>query len=104
MHFSYIKSICVSVYLFVGVLDAVKNAFSRSTDAVKRADRSADTVNRSASVRRDATEGLKQVQPINTQKLQNLEKDLATRPNLTPTATQVRIQTNTFTSDYNWRD
>lgn len=79
----------------VGVLDAVKNAFNRSTDAVKHADGTADTVNRSVSVRDDAIKGLENVQPINTQDLQKLAEDLATRPNLTPIATQVRIQTYT---------
>ncbi|KAK2821103.1 hypothetical protein Q7C36_020446 [Tachysurus vachellii] len=74
---------------YAGVLDAVKNAFNRSTDAVKRADRTANTVDRSASVREDAIKGLQHVQPINMQNLQMLMEDLATRPNLTPTAKQV---------------
>ncbi|XP_017352106.1 laminin subunit beta-3 [Ictalurus punctatus] len=74
---------------YAGLLDAVKNAFNRSTDAVKRANGAADTVDSSASVRDDAIKGLKNVQPINTQNLQTLLKDLATHPNLTPTATQV---------------
>ncbi|KAK3512952.1 hypothetical protein QTP70_031695 [Hemibagrus guttatus] len=72
-----------------GVLDAVKNAYNRSTDAVKRADRTADTVDRSVSVRDDAIKGLQNVQPINMQNLQLLSEELATRPDLTPTARQV---------------
>ncbi|XP_046730465.1 laminin subunit beta-3 isoform X1 [Silurus meridionalis] len=71
---------------YAGVLDAVKNAFSRSTDSVKRADGTADTVDRSTSLRDEAIKGLNQVQPINTQNLQTLREDLATRPDLTPTA------------------
>ncbi|XP_060766752.1 laminin subunit beta-3 [Neoarius graeffei] len=74
---------------YAEVLDAVENAFNRSTDAVKHADKTADTVNKSASVRDDAIKGLKNIQPINTQNLQMLGEDLATRPNLTPTATKV---------------
>ncbi|KAM9443598.1 laminin subunit beta-3 [Clarias gariepinus] len=74
---------------YAGVLDAVKGAYNRSTDAVNRVDETADTLDSSASVRGDAIKGLNDVQPINTQDLQTLGKDLATRPNLTPTATQV---------------
>ncbi|XP_062842586.1 laminin subunit beta-3 isoform X2 [Trichomycterus rosablanca] len=74
---------------YLGVLDAVKNAFSRSADAEKLANGAPQIINTSASVRDAAVTNLNRIQPNNTKNLQKLLQDLATRPNLTPTAVQV---------------
>ncbi|XP_072522628.1 laminin subunit beta-3 [Salminus brasiliensis] len=74
---------------YAGVLDAIRNARERSVEAEKRADATGETIDRSAAVRGDALNSLDSVQPDNTKNLQTLGEDLATRPNLTPTAVQV---------------
>uniref|UniRef100_A0A3B4BK63 Uncharacterized protein n=1 Tax=Pygocentrus nattereri TaxID=42514 RepID=A0A3B4BK63_PYGNA len=65
------------------------NAYNRSVQAEKRADATAETIHESVGIRYDITKGLDNVQPANTKNLQTLGEDLATRPNLTPTAVQV---------------
>ncbi|XP_073700504.1 laminin subunit beta-3 [Garra rufa] len=68
---------------------AIQKSFDKSTDAVKRADAAKDTLKKSEGLRENALSGLKDVQPGNTKDLEKLKKDLATRPNLTPTANKV---------------
>ncbi|XP_037388044.1 laminin subunit beta-3 [Pygocentrus nattereri] len=74
---------------YAGALAAIRNAYNRSVQAEKRADATAETIHESVGIRYDITKGLDNVQPANTKNLQTLGEDLATRPNLTPTAVQV---------------
>lgn len=49
------------------------------------------TVDQSASVREDAVDLQNQVQPGNTRDLEKLNHNMASRPDLNPAATQVRV-------------
>uniref|UniRef100_A0A8C1NQ00 Uncharacterized protein n=1 Tax=Cyprinus carpio TaxID=7962 RepID=A0A8C1NQ00_CYPCA len=60
-------------------------SYEKSTDAAKRADTAKDTLKKS-----EGLSDLKDVQHANTIDLEKLKKDLATRPNLTPTSNKVR--------------
>lgn len=77
-------------FSFSGTFYAIQKSYETSTDAVKRADAAKDTLKKSEGLRENALSGLKDVQPGNTKDLEKLKKDLATRPNLTPTANKVR--------------
>ncbi|KAL1251926.1 hypothetical protein QQF64_019722 [Cirrhinus molitorella] len=68
---------------------AIQKSYEKSTDAVKHADAAKDTLKKSEGLRENALSDLKDVQPGNTKDLEKLKKDLATRPNLTPTANKV---------------
>ncbi|XP_039538072.1 laminin subunit beta-3 [Pimephales promelas] len=68
---------------------AIQKSYNNSTDAVKRADATIDTLKKTEGVRENALSGLDALQPGNTKDLQNLKTDLETRPNLTPAATKV---------------
>lgn len=68
---------------------AIQKSFDKSTDAVKRANATKETLKKSEGIRENALSGLYDVQPGNTKDLEKLKKDLATRPNLTPTAIKV---------------
>ncbi|XP_062402110.1 laminin subunit beta-3 isoform X2 [Sardina pilchardus] len=72
-----------------GAFDAIKNAYENSNDAVKKADGTGETVKESSDLRQDALDIQNRVQPANTKDLNKLEEQLATKPNLTPTAVQV---------------
>ncbi len=75
---------------FSGTFYAIQKSYETSTDAVKRADAAKDTLKKSEGLRDNALSDLRDVQPGNTRDLEKLKKDLATRPNLTPTANKVR--------------
>uniref|UniRef100_W5KNR0 Uncharacterized protein n=1 Tax=Astyanax mexicanus TaxID=7994 RepID=W5KNR0_ASTMX len=64
-------------------------ARERSVAAEKQANATGNTINNSATIRGDALKDLDNIQPGNTDNLQKLKDNLATRPNLTPTAVQV---------------
>ncbi|XP_026054473.1 laminin subunit beta-3 [Carassius auratus] len=68
---------------------AIQKSFEKSTDAVKRANATKDTLKKSEGLRENALRDLRDVQPGNTKDLEKLKKDMATRPNLTPTANKV---------------
>ncbi|KAF4097130.1 laminin subunit beta-3 [Onychostoma macrolepis] len=68
---------------------AIQKSYEKSTDSVKRADAAKDTLKKSEGLRENALSDLRDVQPGNTRDLEKLKKDLATRPNLTPTANKV---------------
>ncbi|KTG36823.1 hypothetical protein cypCar_00015858 [Cyprinus carpio] len=68
---------------------AIQKSYEKSTDAVKRADAAKDTLKKSEGLRENALSDLRDVQPGNTKDLEKLKKDLATQPNLTPTANKV---------------
>ncbi len=76
---------------FSGTFYAIQKSYEKSTDAVKRADAAKDTLKKSEGLRENALSDLRDVQPGNTRDLDKLKKDLATRPNLTPTANKVRV-------------
>lgn len=75
---------------FSGTFHAIQKSYEKSTDAVKRADAAKDTLKKSEGLRENALSDLRDVQPGNTKDLEKLKKDLATQPNLTPTANKVR--------------
>ncbi|XP_051549881.1 laminin subunit beta-3 [Myxocyprinus asiaticus] len=68
---------------------AIQKSHDESTDAVKRADATKETIKESADIRENAKNDLYNVQPANTKDLQKLKEDLATQPNLTPVAVKV---------------
>ncbi|XP_030634201.1 laminin subunit beta-3 [Chanos chanos] len=72
-----------------GAFSTIENAYKESTKALKEADASGKTVEKSAGIRQDALDTLNQVQPANTRDLEKLNEDMASRPNLTPTAQKV---------------
>ncbi|XP_075996367.1 laminin subunit beta-3 isoform X2 [Genypterus blacodes] len=72
-----------------GNLDAIQDAYDRSTAAAKQVAGGMKTVDQSASVRDDALDLQNQVQPGNTRDLEKLNHNMASRPDLTPAATQV---------------
>lgn len=72
-----------------GALAAVKDAYNRSVDALKRVEATSMLVNESAFIRDNVIKNLKNIQPNNTKNLQSLTEFLATQPNLTPAAVQV---------------
>lgn len=72
-----------------GNLNEIKDAFDRSTSAAKQVEGGMKTVDQSSSVREDALDLQNQVQPGNTRDLEKLNHNMASRPNLTPAATQV---------------
>lgn len=76
--------------MLTGAFYAIQKSYETSTDAVKRADATKDSLKKSEGLRENALSDLNVVQPGNTKDLQNLKKDMATRPNLTPTAAKVR--------------
>ncbi|XP_051979459.1 laminin subunit beta-3 [Xyrauchen texanus] len=67
----------------------IQKSYDESTDAVKRADATKETIKNSADIRENAKNDLNNVQPANTKDLQKLTEDLATKPNLTPVAVKV---------------
>ncbi|XP_029907597.1 laminin subunit beta-3 [Myripristis murdjan] len=72
-----------------GAFSAIQNAYNESRDATKSVENSGKTVDQSAAARKDAKDLENQVQPANTRDLKKLDQNLASRPNLTPTAKQV---------------
>ncbi|KAG5274590.1 hypothetical protein AALO_G00137970 [Alosa alosa] len=72
-----------------GAFDAIKKAYEDSNDAVKQAESTGKTVKNSSDLRQDALDMQNRVQPANTKDLNKLKEQLATKPNLTPTAVQV---------------
>ncbi|XP_048037879.1 laminin subunit beta-3 [Megalobrama amblycephala] len=68
---------------------AIQKSYETSTDALKRANTTIDSLKKSEGMRENALSDLNAVQPGNTKDLQKLKKDMATRPNLTPVATKV---------------
>lgn len=72
-------------FSFSGTFYAIQKSYEKSTDAAKRADTAKDTLKKS-----EGLSDLKDVQHANTIDLEKLKKDLATRPNLTPTSNKVR--------------
>ncbi|XP_070758572.1 laminin subunit beta-3 [Enoplosus armatus] len=68
---------------------AIKKAYDESTDAAEKVDDSRNTVKESAKVREEAKDLKNKVQPANTRDLDKLNQNMASRPDLTPTAKQV---------------
>ncbi|KAJ8360670.1 hypothetical protein SKAU_G00171950 [Synaphobranchus kaupii] len=68
--------------------ETIKKAYQESTDALKDAQATQPVLEKSEEARGDAT-ALEAVQLNNTADLNNLEDQLASRPNLTPAAAQV---------------
>lgn len=81
-----------AVYLsHIGAFDTIKKAYKESNDAVQQAKDTGNTVKESSDLRQTALDMQNRVQPANTKDLEKLEDQLATKPNLTPTAVQVRL-------------
>lgn len=74
---------------YAGSLGLISIARERSLEAEKQANAAGKTINTSSTIRGDALKNLDRIQPGNTNNLQTLGENLATRPNLTPTAVQV---------------
>ncbi|KAK0139233.1 Laminin subunit beta-3 [Merluccius polli] len=74
---------------YTGAFSAIKKAYDESTGAAKRVEASDNTVDRSEATREDTMDLRNQVQPGNIQDLEKLDRHLASRPDLTPTAKQV---------------
>ncbi|XP_049327763.1 laminin subunit beta-3 [Astyanax mexicanus] len=74
---------------YTGSMRLINFARERSVAAEKQANATGNTINNSATIRGDALKDLDNIQPGNTDNLQKLKDNLATRPNLTPTAVQV---------------
>ncbi|KAG7279594.1 hypothetical protein CRUP_011687 [Coryphaenoides rupestris] len=72
-----------------GALSAIKKAYDESTDAAKRVEASDKKLDQSEATREETMDRRNQVQPGNTQDLQDLDTLLGSRPDLTPTAKQV---------------
>jgi len=77
--------------LSLGALSAIKKAYDESTDAAKRVEASNKKVDQSEAIRKKTMDRHNQVQPGNTQDLQDLDTLLGSRPDLTPTAKQVGL-------------
>ncbi|XP_076857494.1 laminin subunit beta-3 isoform X2 [Brachyhypopomus gauderio] len=74
---------------YAGAWAAIRNAYNTSTEAVRLAEATGDAVSKSSSLRDNAREIINHIQPANTNDLETLDRDMATLPNLTPTAVQV---------------
>lgn len=72
-----------------GAFDTIKKAYNESNGAVQQAKDTGNTVKESSDLRQTALDMQNRVQPANTKDLEKLEDQLATKPNLTPTAVQV---------------
>ncbi|KAI1890736.1 hypothetical protein AGOR_G00156700 [Albula goreensis] len=72
-----------------GAFSTIQTAYKESTDAVKSAEATQPVLDRAKEARGDATDLQGTVQLSNTADLLNLDDQLASRPNLTPTAVQV---------------
>ncbi|KAM6979742.1 laminin subunit beta-3 [Aplochiton taeniatus] len=72
-----------------GAFSAIKTAYDESTDAAKSVENSGKTVDQSKALRENAKALQNQVQPGNIRDLDKLNQQLATKPDLTPTAKQV---------------
>ncbi|KAJ3601988.1 hypothetical protein NHX12_029749 [Muraenolepis orangiensis] len=72
-----------------GAFSAIKKAYDESTDAEKSVDASDKTVDQSEATRDDTKDLRNNVQPGNIRDLEAMDKLLASRPDLTPTAKQV---------------
>jgi hypothetical protein len=82
--------------LFSGALSTIQKAHDESTDAAKSVDASDKIVDRSEATRKETEDLRNKVQPGNTQDLEKLDRLLATRPDLTPTAQKVRLSVFLF--------
>ncbi|XP_056441044.1 laminin subunit beta-3-like isoform X1 [Gadus chalcogrammus] len=74
---------------YTGALSTIQKAHDESTDAAKSVDASDKIVDRSEATRKETEDLRNKVQPGNTQDLEKLDRLLATRPDLTPTAQKV---------------
>ncbi|AWP03505.1 putative laminin subunit beta-3 [Scophthalmus maximus] len=72
-----------------GAFSAIKNAYDKSEDAADKVDASGDTVKESADVREETMDLRDRVQPANTNNLNKLNENMASRPDLTPVAKEV---------------
>nr|XP_015198236.1 PREDICTED: laminin subunit beta-3 [Lepisosteus oculatus]XP_015198237.1 PREDICTED: laminin subunit beta-3 [Lepisosteus oculatus] len=72
-----------------GALSTIQSAYQESADAIKKAEGTKVLVDQSASQRGDAAALEGQIQQGNKKALEKLNSQLATRPDLTPTAAQV---------------
>ncbi|XP_054641853.1 laminin subunit beta-3-like [Dunckerocampus dactyliophorus] len=72
-----------------GAFSAIKNAYDESTDAEKKVNATKDTVKESANTREDTLDLQKKEYPNNTQDLNKLNENMASRPDLTPVAKKV---------------
>lgn len=77
--------------MFLGAFSAIRKAYDESTDAAKSVEASDKTVDKSEATRDDTMDLRNQVQPGNIQDLEKLDRLLASRPDLTPTAKQVGL-------------
>ncbi|MBN3303366.1 LAMB3 protein, partial [Amia calva] len=78
-----------------GAYSTITTAYKESTDAMKSVEGSQGVVDQSAKLRGDAIDLEGQVQPGNTRALEDLNNQLRTQPNLTPTARKVCGSTRT---------
>lgn len=69
--------------------NTIKKAYNESTDAANKVDATKDTVRESADVREDALNLRNRVQLPNIRHLNNLNRSMASGPDLTPVAKQV---------------
>ncbi|XP_068172134.1 laminin subunit beta-3-like [Antennarius striatus] len=70
-------------------LSAIRKAYNESKDAANKVDDSEDKVQESADIREETRNRQSQVQPANTRDLDQLKRNMASRPDLTPVAKQV---------------
>ena len=84
-----VQTTCSVAGSISGAISAIKNAHDESTDAAKSVDASDKIVDQSEATRKETEDLRNKVQPGNTQDLEKLDRLLATRPDLTPTAQQV---------------
>lgn len=78
-----------TVLLWTGAFSAIKNAYIDSTASAQRVNASEGTVDESADVREEIGNDLK-VQPANSRELDRLNQDMASGPDLTPVAKEVK--------------
>nr|XP_020504058.1 laminin subunit beta-3 [Labrus bergylta] len=72
-----------------GAFTVIKNAYDESTDAVKKADDTKQTLQESTNNRDETKDLYNKVQPANTKDLDKLNQNMASKPDLTPVAKQV---------------
>uniref|UniRef100_A0A8C9S2X5 Laminin subunit beta-3-like n=1 Tax=Scleropages formosus TaxID=113540 RepID=A0A8C9S2X5_SCLFO len=89
----HLRSSCTlsSQFVFTGALSTIKAAYKDSTAAMKAAEATQPLLEQAAGARGDALALERDVQQTNTKNLKQLDQDLASGPNLTPTANKLQV-------------